>query len=106
MKIASFVSCLVLTSSNGLTGEIAESQKKWIEVYEKQPNVPKPGDMLVAGRNLGCGSSRDHAVKALKAAGARAVMLAGRPGRDERWNEAALRAAERDGARARHRARY
>lgn len=47
MKIATFVSCLVLTASNGLTGEIAESQKKWIEVYEKQPNVPKPGDMLV-----------------------------------------------------------
>lgn len=29
----------------------------------------EPGDILVAGDNLGCGSSREHAVIALKAAG-------------------------------------
>src|SRR6185436_17974524 len=34
----------------------------------------KPGDILVAGRNLGCGSSREHAVIALKAAGIRAIV--------------------------------
>ena len=28
-------------------GEIAESQKKWIKVYEKQANIPNPADMLV-----------------------------------------------------------
>src|SRR5258708_39626344 len=33
-----------------------------------------PGDILVAGRNLGCGSSREHAVLALKAAGIRAIV--------------------------------
>ncbi|MCB1121068.1 MAG: DUF1080 domain-containing protein [Verrucomicrobiae bacterium] len=27
--------------------KIAESQKKWIEVYEKQENLPKPEDMLL-----------------------------------------------------------
>ena len=33
-----------------------------------------PGDILVAGRNLGCGSSREHAVIALKATGIRAIV--------------------------------
>jgi 3-isopropylmalate/(R)-2-methylmalate dehydratase small subunit len=36
----------------------------------------KHGDILVAGRNLGCGSSREHAVIALKAAGIRAIVAA------------------------------
>jgi 3-isopropylmalate dehydratase small subunit len=34
----------------------------------------RPGDVVVAGRNFGCGSSREHAVVALKAAGVRAVI--------------------------------
>jgi 3-isopropylmalate/(R)-2-methylmalate dehydratase small subunit len=34
----------------------------------------RPGDILVAGRNLGCGSSREHAVIALKATGIRAIV--------------------------------
>jgi 3-isopropylmalate/(R)-2-methylmalate dehydratase small subunit len=34
----------------------------------------KPGDILVAGRNLGCGSSREHAVLALKAVGIHAIV--------------------------------
>jgi 3-isopropylmalate/(R)-2-methylmalate dehydratase small subunit len=34
----------------------------------------RPGDILVAGRNLGCGSSREHAVIALKAAGIHAIV--------------------------------
>ncbi|MCX5833570.1 MAG: 3-isopropylmalate dehydratase small subunit [Deltaproteobacteria bacterium] len=32
------------------------------------------GDIIVAGRNFGCGSSREHAPLALKAAGIRAVI--------------------------------
>ncbi|MCQ4159461.1 3-isopropylmalate dehydratase small subunit [Roseomonas sp. GC11] len=34
----------------------------------------RPGDILAAGRNFGCGSSREHAVIALKAAGVAAIV--------------------------------
>ncbi|WP_448592281.1 3-isopropylmalate dehydratase small subunit [Thermoflexus hugenholtzii] len=34
----------------------------------------RPGDIIVAGRNWGCGSSREQAVVALKAAGVRAIV--------------------------------
>ncbi|MBR1870374.1 MAG: 3-isopropylmalate dehydratase small subunit [Kiritimatiellae bacterium] len=34
----------------------------------------KPGDIIVAGRNFGCGSSREHAPASIKAAGVSCVI--------------------------------
>ncbi|MCP4716171.1 MAG: 3-isopropylmalate dehydratase small subunit [Deltaproteobacteria bacterium] len=38
------------------------------------PSKVKPGDIIVAGANFGCGSSREHAPIALKAAGVACVI--------------------------------
>jgi 3-isopropylmalate/(R)-2-methylmalate dehydratase small subunit len=59
---------LVLTDENELAKHAMEGLDP--EFYNKT----KDGDIILAGKNFGCGSSREHAPIALKAAGISAVV--------------------------------
>jgi len=57
------------------TSDPAELARHIMEDADKDfPVKVKPGDIIVAGKNFGCGSSREHAPIAIKAAGIQAVV--------------------------------
>lgn len=57
------------------TSDPGELAKHIMEDADKDfPVKVKAGDVIVAGKNFGCGSSREHAPIAIKAAGIQAVV--------------------------------
>ncbi len=57
------------------TSDPAELAKHCMEDADPEfPQKVKPGDIIVAGKNFGCGSSREHAPIAIKAAGVSCVI--------------------------------
>jgi 3-isopropylmalate/(R)-2-methylmalate dehydratase small subunit len=57
------------------TSDPAELAKHVMEDADKEfPTKVKAGDLIIAESNFGCGSSREHAPIALKAAGIQAVV--------------------------------
>jgi 3-isopropylmalate/(R)-2-methylmalate dehydratase small subunit len=59
------------------TSDPAELAKHAMEDLDKEfVNKVRAGDLIVAGRNFGCGSSREHAPIALKTAGVSCIIAA------------------------------
>lgn len=54
---------------------VALAKHCFIDIRPDFARDVRPGDVVVAGVNFGCGSSREHAPWAMKAAGIRAVIV-------------------------------
>src|SRR2546429_4675353 len=58
---------------NVTTDATALGKACFIEARPDFAGTVEPGDVIVGGRNFGCGSSREHAPMAIKASGLQAV---------------------------------
>ncbi len=57
-----------------MTSEADLAKYPFIEARPEFPKLVQPGDVIVAGVNFGCGSSREYAPRALKVAGIAAIV--------------------------------
>ncbi|MCD6519027.1 MAG: homoaconitate hydratase [Anaerolineae bacterium] len=57
-----------------MTSESALRQYPFIEARPEFASTVAPGDIIVAGANFGCGSSREYAPRALKLVGIAAII--------------------------------
>ncbi len=74
-KFGSNVDTDAITPGKYMSGPEAELMKHVLEVINPRfPREVKPGDIIVAGSNFGCGSSRESAPAALKALGIGAIV--------------------------------
>jgi len=70
-----FISPARYNLASNLTANAADLAKiAFIEYRPEFPKNVKEGDILVAGENFGCGSSRESAVVALKGCGLKAIL--------------------------------
>ena len=60
----------IISAKYLVTTDAKELAKHCMEIADPDfPNKAKPGDIIVAGRNFGCGSSREHAPVSIKGLG-------------------------------------
>lgn len=57
-----------------MTSEAELGKYPFIEARPEFASQVEPGDVIVAGRNFGCGSSREYAPRALKVVGVAAII--------------------------------
>lgn len=66
---------VIIPARHLVTSDPAELAKHCMEDIDKDfVNNVKAGDVMVAGKNFGCGSSREHAPIAIKASGVSCVI--------------------------------
>jgi 3-isopropylmalate/(R)-2-methylmalate dehydratase small subunit len=74
-KVGDQINTDLITPGQYLTAPIEEVKKHVLEaVNPRFAKETREGDILVAGKNFGCGSSRESAPRALKALGISAVV--------------------------------